>query len=70
MRKLFAVQLIIEDTEPSKYALTCDEPFISDMKNTFFEDFPQYEIHSLDSSELCDGEAVRPLTVYDLSGDY
>ena len=66
-RRLFAVQLIIEDTTPSK-GFGSEESFKSEMKETFFEDFPQYKIHSLDSAEFWEGEAVKPLKVYQLSG--
>ena len=63
MRRIFAVQLIVEDTEPVS-GFASEESFIEHMKNTFFEDFPEYKILSVDTHQVFSGEEVRRLEVY------
>ena len=63
MRTLFAVQLIVEDTRPFN-GYESDKSFISDMKETFYEDFPEYKQLSVSTAEIGENEAVRQLSVY------
>ena len=61
-KRCFAVQFVIED-ESSTSGFDSAESFIEDMKNTFFEDFPQYKILSVDHTQVWEGEAVKRLEV-------
>ena len=67
MRNLFAVQLIVEDTRPFN-GYESDKRFIGDMKDTFFEDFPEYKQLSVSTAELEENEAVKELSVYRIEG--
>ena len=61
-KRCFAVQFVIED-ESSTSGFDSAESFIHDMKETFFEDFTDYKILSLDHAEVWEGEAVKKLKV-------
>ena len=61
-KRCFAVQFVIED-ESSTSGFDSAESFINDMKETFFEDFTDYKILSLDHCPVWEGEAVKKLKV-------
>ena len=61
-KRYFAVQFVIED-ENSLAGFDSAESFIEDMKETFFQDFPEYKILSIDHSQVWEGEAVKKLEV-------
>jgi len=67
MRRIFAVQLVIEDTEPVS-GFDSGKSFIEEMEETLFEDFPQYKKLSVETKEVWENEAVKELTVYRLVG--
>ena len=68
MKDLFAVQLIIENTKAGGW--NSEESFLDDMKNTFFEDFPEYKMLSVDTCSVCSGEAVSKLSVSQSSNQF
>ena len=61
-KRCFAVQFVIED-ESSTSGFDSAESFINDMKETFFEDFTDYKILSVDHCTVWEGEAVKKLKV-------
>ena len=61
-KRCFAVQFVIED-ERSTSGFDSAESFINDMKETFFEDFTDYKILSVDHCTVWEGEAVKKLKV-------
>ena len=68
MKNIFAVQLIIEDTTAGGW--NSEESFLDEMKNTFFEDFPEYKMLSVDTCSVCSGEAVSKLCVSQSSNQF
>ena len=61
-KRCFAVQFVIED-EFATSGFDSAESFINDMKETFFEDFTDYKILSVDHCTVWEGEAVKKLKV-------
>ena len=61
-KRCFAVQFVIED-ESSTSGFDSAESFINDMKETFFEDFTDYKILSVDHADVWEGEAVKKIKV-------
>ena len=68
MRRIFAIQLLIEDTEPVS-GFDSGKSFIEEMEETFFEDFPTYKKLSAESVEVGEHEGIKKLHVYRLVGE-